>query len=524
MAEAIAWKPSRNPWAVALTVTLATFMEVMDTSIANVALPHIAGGLAASPNEATWVLTSYLVSNAIVLPVSAWLAGWMGRKRFYMTCVALFTVSSLMCGLAPSLPALIFLRVLQGIGGGGLAPSEQAILADTFPPEKRGMAFAMYGMAVVFAPTIGPTLGGYIVDHASWRWIFYINVPVGIASLLLSSVMVEDPPWLQEQRERSRHLRPDWFGLGLVAVAFGTLQVIMDKGQEDDWLSSPFIVASSMAMVVCMVGLVVWEWAHPNPIVNLRLLKNRNFAGSMMLMFALGGALFGSTVLLPLYLQTMMGYTAEKAGLVMSPGGLVTIGLMPLVGVLVSRVPAKYIIAAAFACVSLALAHMSSLNLSIDAKTATFYRIYLAAALPFLFIPINVVSYIDVPREQNNQVSGLMNLARNIGGSMGIAFLTTQLARLSQGFQTSLVGHVTPSNPYYQERLAALARAFASEGPAQSMRRAEFAVYDTVQQQAMLLSYVEVIRDLVLLTVPIVPLILLLLKKNRPAERPAGGH
>jgi DHA2 family multidrug resistance protein len=509
---------------VGLTVTLATFMEVMDTSIANVALPHIAGGLSASENEATWVLTSYLVSNAVVLPASAWLSGLLGRKRFYMTCVALFTASSLLCGFAPSLPALIFLRVLQGVGGGGLAPSEQAILADTFAPAKRGTAFAMYGMAVVFAPTIGPTLGGYIVDHANWRWIFFINVPVGIVSLLLSSIMVEDPPWLQEEKRRSRRIRPDWFGLGLVAVAFGGLQVVMDKGQESDWFSSPFIVVFSMAVVICMLGLVVWEWAHPNPIVNLRLLRNRNFAASMLLMFALGAVLFGTTVLIPLFLQTLMGYTAQRAGEVMSPGGLATIALMPLAAWLVSRVPAKYIIAGGFAGMVLALNHMSGINFDIDPRTATLYRVYQAATLPFLFVPINTVSYIGMPREQNNQVSGMMNLARNIGGSMGISFLTTGLARLSQGYQNRLVGHATPSNPFFQERMTELQGALATTGPAQARKRAYASLYGTIQQQAALLSYVRIINILLIISALLVPLVLLLVKENKPRESPAGAH
>jgi MFS transporter, DHA2 family, multidrug resistance protein len=523
-ADQAAWRPRHNPWLVAFTVTLATFMEVLDTAIANVALPHIAGGLSASQGEATWVLTSYLVSNAVVLPISAWISSRVGRKRFYMTCVALFTISSFLCGFAPTMSALIFFRVLQGIGGGGLAPSEQAILADTFPPAQRGMAFAMYGLAVVFAPAIGPTLGGYIVDHTSWRWIFYINVPVGIASLFLSFIMVEDPPWLREVKERSKRVRVDWFGLGLVAVGFGSLQVVMDKGQEEDWFSSPFVVVFTMATVICLLGALVWEWAHPNPIVNIRLFRNRNFAVSVGLMFTLGGVLYGTTVLIPLFLQTLMGYSAQSAGEALSPGGFVTMAMMPLAGFLVSRVPAKYLIAAAFAWMSLALLHMSSINLGIDMHTATMYRVYQAFALAFLFIPINTVSYIGVPREPNNQVSGLMNLARNIGGSVGIAFLTTVLARRSQVFQSDLVEHATQSNPLLQDRLAQLEQAFSSAGPAQAMRRALGVLYATIQRQAAVLSYAQIIEDLAIICAFLVPLILLLLKRNDPRAAPAGAH
>ena len=518
------WRPGHNPWAVAFTVTLATFMEVLDTAIANVALPHIAGGLSASQNEATWVLTSYLVSNAVVLPISAWISSRVGRKRFYMTCVALFTVSSFLCGFAPSLSTLIFFRVLQGIGGGGLAPSEQAILADTFPPAQRGMAFAMYGLAVVFAPAIGPTLGGYIVDHTSWRWIFYINVPVGLASLLLSSAIVEDPPWLREEKERSKRIAVDWFGLGLVAVAFGALQVILDKGQDADWFSSRMIVVFTMATVICMLGMLVWESAHPNPIVNVRLFRNRNLATSVALMFTLGAVLYATTVLIPLFLQTLMGYSAQGAGEVLSMGGLVTMAMMPVVGFLVSRVPAKYLIAVAFAGMSLALFHMASINLGIDPRTAAMFRVYQAIPLAFLFIPINTVSYIGIPREQNNQVSGMMNLARNIGGSVGIAFLSTMLARRSQTFQNLLVGHVTGSNPYFQERLSQLKGAFSAAGPAQAARRAYGALYATVQQQAGLLSYVSIIENLAIVCAVFVPLILLLVKRNEPGSAPAGAH
>jgi len=513
-----------NPWIVTVAVMLATFMEVLDTSIANVALPHIAGGLSASQNEATWVLTSYLVSNAVVLPISAWVASRVGRKRFYMTCVALFTVSSFLCGLAPSLSTLVFFRVLQGIGGGGLAPSEQAILADTFPPERRGMAFAMYGLAVVFAPAIGPTLGGFIADNASWRWIFYINVPVGIASMLLTSVMVEDPPWVREEKKRSKYVAVDWFGLGLVAVAFGSLQVILDKGQDDDWFASPMIVVFTMAMVICMLGAIVWESAHPNPIVNVRLFKSRNFAVSIALMFMLGAALYASTVLIPLFLQTLMGYSAQSAGEVLSMGAFVTMATMPIVGFLVSRVPAKYLVAAGFTGLSLALFHMSNINLGIDPGTAAVYRIYQGLTLGFLFIPINIIAYIGIPREQNNQVSGLVNLARNIGGSVGIAFLSTMLARRSQTFQSILAGHLTPSNPVLQERLAELQRAFSGAGPAQAMRRASAVVYGTIQQQSILLGYVWIVRELAIACAIFVPLILLLVKRNQPGAAAMGGH
>ena len=518
------WRPSHSPWLVGLTVTLATFMEVLDTSIANVALPHIAGGLSASQDEATWVLTSYLVANAVVLPISAWVSSRVGRKRFYMSCVVLFTISSFLCGFAPNLHSLIFFRVLQGIGGGGLAPSEQGILADTFEPRQRGMGFAMYGLAVVFAPAIGPTLGGYIVDHVSWRWIFYINVPVGIVSMFLTAMMVEDPPWLEEEKKQSRNVTVDWLGLGLVAVAFGSLQVILDKGQQHDWFASPFIVVFTLAMVIAMASMVVWEWVHPNPVVNFRLFKNRNFAASATLMFTLGATLYGTTVLIPQFAQTLMGYNAERAGLLLSPGALVTMAMMPLVGFLVSRVPAKFLIALGFGMLSLALWRMTTLNLNLDPKHLTLFRVYQASALAFLFVPINIVAYIGISREQNNQVSGLMNLARNIGGSVGIAFVVTTLARRAQTYQNQLVDRLSGSNPILQERLQAMQHGLSPAGPAEALNRAYASVYATVQQQAAVLSYVRIIEILAVITAIFVPLILLLVKRNKPGGAPAGAH
>jgi DHA2 family multidrug resistance protein len=326
---------SINPWVIAVTVTLATFMEVLDTSIANVALPHIKGNLSAGADESTWVLTSYLVSNAIVLPLSGWLSSLIGRKRFYMSCVALFTVSSFLCGLAPSLGALVCFRILQGVGGGGLQPSEQAILNDTFPLEKRGMAFAVYGLAVVVAPTIGPWLGGWITDNFSWRWIFYINVPVGIVSLLLTSVLVSDPPYMKRASVK-RGFRIDYVGIGLISLGLGSMQIILDKGQREDWLSSNFIVCFFVLMLFGIVAGIWWELRQKEPVVDLRMLKDRNFAVATVAMFFLGFVLYASTVLIPQFLQELLGYTARLAGMALSPGGAVIMCMMPVVGFLVS--------------------------------------------------------------------------------------------------------------------------------------------------------------------------------------------
>src|SRR3979490_2361611 len=334
-------RPAINPWIIAMAVTLATFMEVLDTSIANVSLPHIAGSLSAGTDESTWVLTSYLVSNAIVLPLSGWISSIIGRKRFYMSCVAIFTISSLLCGLAPNLGMLIFFRILQGAGGGGLQPSEQAILADTFPPAKRGMAFAVYGLAVVLAPAIGPTLGGWITDNFTWRWIFLLNIPVGILSLMLTSRLIQDPP--EFRRRKWSETQIDYMGLGLIVVGLGALQIVLDKGQREDWFESQFIVVLSVVSAAALILAVIWEWRHKDPIVELHLYKERTFATANFLMFMLGFALLGSTLLLPLFMQTLLGYTAERSGMALSPGGFTIMVIMPIVGFLLSRYSPRYL-------------------------------------------------------------------------------------------------------------------------------------------------------------------------------------
>src|SRR5690348_6506893 len=340
-------RPAVNPWVIALAVTLATFMEVLDTSIANVALPHIAGNLSAGTDESTWVLTSYLVSNAIVLPLSGWISSIVGRKHFYMGCVALFTISSFLCGLAPNLPMLIFFRVLQGAGGGGLQPSEQAILADTFPPARRGMAFAVYGMAVVVAPAIGPTLGGWITDNFSWRWIFYINVPIGLLSLFLTSRLVEDPPYLKREMSRGR-VRIDYVGLGLLVLAIGCLQLVLDKGQEKDWFATTWVAIALAVALYALLMWIIWEWNHPEPIVDLRLFKNRNFATAMFFTFVLGMVLFSTTVVIPQFLQLLLGYPAEKSGEALAGGGIVMLFMMPVAGALVTRIDPRFMMAMGF--------------------------------------------------------------------------------------------------------------------------------------------------------------------------------
>jgi DHA2 family multidrug resistance protein len=515
------WAPKYNPWIVALTVTLATFMEVLDTSIANVALPHIAGGLSASQDESTWVLTSYLVSNAVILPISAWLSVLVGRKKFYMTCVGLFTISSFLCGLAPSLGMLVFFRVIQGLGGGGLATSEQAILADTFSIEKRGMAFAIYGMAVVMAPAIGPTLGGWITDNYSWRWIFYINVPVGLISLYLTNKIVEDPPYMEVEQKKTRDNPIDYMGLGLIAVGIGCLQYVLDKGQELDWFSSKTIIFLLVTSVILLTWFVINEWKQDYPIMDLRLLKQRNFATSAFMMFVLGMVLFGTTVLIPQFLQMQMGYTATQAGRALSAGAVVLVFMMPIVGQLVSRVDPRKLIALGFMSTSMALYHMTTINMQIDFGTAAMFRVYQTVGLAFLFIPISTLAYMGIPRHKSNQVAGMNNFSRNLGGSIGISMLSTWLQRLSQKHQVYLSAHTSAGDPQFTSRITGLTQTFTSQGipPNEASARAYSLMGHTIAAQSSLLAYVDIISIMAVAILCLVPLAFVM---KRPPKNAAA--
>ena len=519
------WVPRHNPWAIALTVTMATFMEVLDTSIANVRLPHIAGDLSATQDQSAWVLTSYLVANAIVLPISGWMSSRFGRKRFYMTSVALFTISSFLCGMAPSLGWLVFFRIMQGIGGGGLAPSEQAILADTFPAHKRGQAMAVYGMAVVLAPAIGPTLGGYITDNYSWRWIFLINVPVGILSLILSNRMVEDPPHLTEARLAGGKRRLDAVGLGLLIIGLGSLEVVLDKGQEEDWFHSHFIVGFSISAVVAIVSFVYWTLRSKDPLVDLRLFKNPNFALSNAMMLVLGVALYGTTILLPQFLQVVMRWDATTAGMALSPGALLIICMMPLIGKNVQKVDARKMIAFGFTMQCVAMLYMAHhFSTGMDLKTAIIMRCIQSVGLAFLFVPIQTIVYTGIPPQKNNSVSGIVNLSRNMGGDIGIAFVTAMVARRSQMHQSILVQHETLYDPAFRDHFNGLKNAMIHAGAAAPLaeRRAYGALYGDVLRQAATLSYMDAVWLLAIVCGAMVPLVMLT-KRNR-GGMPAGAH
>lgn len=486
------WRPKFNPWLIAVVVSLAAFMEVLDTSIANVALPYMAGSLGASNDQSTWVLTSYLVSNAIVLPISGWFSSVLGRKRFFMICLTIFTFSSLLCGIAPSLAAIIFFRVLQGAGGGGLQPLAQAILADTFPPEKRGVAFALYGVTAVVAPTIGPTLGGWITDNYTWRWIFFINLPVGIVTLFLVYRLIEDPPWVK--RAKGAGIKIDYIGVALLVLGVGALQIMLDKGQEDDWFGSHFILTLAIVAAVCLVSLVIWEWFHKTPIIEVQLFRNLNFLGANAMLFMLGLMLFSTLVMMPLFLQTLLGYTSELAGLVLSGGGLLLLVLMPIVGTLASKIQARYLIAFGWLALSVALLYSSRrLDLEISFGFASFLRVIQVFGLGFLFVPINLASYVGMPLEKSNSVAGLVNFMRNIGSSVGTSMVTTLIARRSQVHQMYLVAHAGPGQPVFTQAVAALtSRLFVAGFDAElAGRKAYSLVYQSLVGQASTLAYID---------------------------------
>src|SRR5580693_3199921 len=486
------WRPKFNPWLIGVVVAMAAFMEVLDTSIANVALPYMAGGLGSSNDESTWVLTSYLVSNAIVLPISGWLASLFGRKRFFIVCIFIFTVASVLCGSAASLSMLLLFRVIQGAGGGGLQPMAQAILADTFPPEKRGLAFALYGITAIMAPTIGPTLGGWITFNYSWRWIFFINIPVGILTWLLVRRFVEDPPYVAKLK--SAGVKLDYIGIALLTLGIGALQILLDKGQEDDWFGSQFITTLIVVATVCLISLVIWEWYQKAPIIDVRMFKSFNFASSSLMMFMLGISLFSSLVLMPQFLQTLLGYTSQLAGLALSAGGLVLLIEMPIMGQLTTKFQARYLIAFGWLSLSIAMLYSTQrIDLLISFSAATWLRIAQVIGLGFLFVPITLVAYIGIAPEKNNAVAGIINFMRNMGSSVGTSLVTTLIARRSQFHQGRLVGDIRVDNPNFANAVQALAQRLANAGVGkhEAQITAYARIYQSLQAQAASLAYID---------------------------------
>jgi len=493
-----------SPWLLAVVVSIATFMEVLDTTIANVALRHIAGGLGASEDESTWILTSYLVSNAIVLPISGWLSNAIGRKRFYMICVMIFTASSVLCGLATSLSMMVLFRIVQGIGGGGLAPTEQSIFADSFPPKLRAQAFSLYGLTVVVAPAIGPVLGGWLTDNYSWRWVFLINLPFGILSLILTYFLVYEPKALKDDRRKlfANGLNIDYIGFFLVVVGFGALQIMLDRFDRDDGFASGFIVVLTAIWTIALASLVVWECFHKSPMVDVRLLKIPSFAISSTVMFVIGFMLISTTQLLPQFSQELLGYDAITAGETLALGGAVTVVLMPIAGLVSSRAQPKWLLFGALAMTALSLYHMTGLDLNVSFWTLAKARMLQVVALPFLFIPISAASYIGIPADKTNEASAIINLMRNLGGSVGVSFTTTLLQWRDQFHHARLAEHVTRFNDMHGARLPKLGA--------------------LVEEQASMLGYLDVFWVLAVIALVVTPLVLFL--RNAPAGAQARGH
>jgi DHA2 family multidrug resistance protein len=511
------WHPSVNPWLIALSVIVPTFMEVLDTSIANVALNHIAGSMSASYSQATWVLTSYLISNAVVLPLTAWLGNRFQRKRFLLFCIFLFTISSLLCGLSVTLPMLLFMRVLQGIGGGALAPISQAILMESFPARKQGLAQGLFGLGVVVAPVVGPVLGGWLTDSYSWRWIFYINIPIGLLAMWAIQKTVEDPPWV-------RHSDPgplDAFGLVALSLWLGCQEVFLDKGQEDDWLGSSFI---RLMMVLAVSGFIVFLWRElkaEKPMVDLRLFRVRNFAAGTALIFLTSMLIYGIGLLTPQFLQLLMGYSSMSAGIATSPLGIGAAASMVLVAVLIRKIDARVILVFGFLVFALASYRLSSISLDIAPMSVFWPQILAGSAMGFLFVPINVAGTAPLRRDEIGSATGTLNLMRNVGGSVGIAFVSTLLARRSQVHQNMLGNHLTASNPVLFQSVVGLKGFLAIQSTTlgNGLGAALASIYRLLQQQAYLLAFTDVYQDLALIAVGALLMISLL---QNVREKPAA--
>ena len=514
-----------NPWLIAISVMLATFMEVLDTSIAAVALPYIAGSVSATNDEATWVLTSYLVANAIVLPASSWLSLRFGRKRFLIACIIIFTVASFACGAATSLAMILVARAVQGAGGGALQPLSQAILLESFPPKKRGQAMALFALGVVVAPVLGPTLGGWLTDTYSWRWSFYINIPVGIAAVLMISRFVHDPPYIRDARPG----RLDTIGLGLLAVWLAALQIILDKGQEVDWFGAVWLRWTSALLAVCFIGFIIWEFTHKAPLVNLRVFRNRNFAIGCLLVGLFGAAIYGTVTLLPLFYQELLGYTALNAGIAVSPRGLGAILAMPIIGVLTSRVDNRWLIGLGFSIFGLTSLWFGHATTQISQWSFLWVIILSGFGTGQVFVPLSTTTMAGLRNEEIGNASGLYNLLRNIGGSIGISVVNTIVTRHQQLHRTELVRHLTPESPNFNQALQSLTgtlqRSAGESGSAlaTAAERAYALISGLLGTQARLWSYVDDFRYMALMCFACVPIVFFLREaKTKPGQVSAG--
>ena len=521
-AELTAWKPRVNPWIIAATVALAAFMEVLDTSIANVALPHIAGSLGASTDQSTWVLTSYLVSNAIVLPLGGWASSLMGRRNFFVFCITVFTIASFLCGAAPSLSMLLIFRVIQGAGGGGMQPMAQAIMADSFEPHKRGQAFALYGLVAVLAPSIGPTLGGWITDNYTWRWIFFINIPVGILAFILVTRLVEDPPWIKADPSKLKNM--DYMGLAFLTIAMGGMQIMLDKGEENDWFASNLIRFFAVLFVGGIIGLIVWEWRQKNPLINLKLFRFKNFAICCFLMMLVGGVLNANTVLQPQFMQQLLGYNATTAGLALTAGGIALVVVMPMAGFATGKISARTLAVAGFIMFIVTFRYAAYVtNLQMSFSEASWLRVVQMLPLPFCFISITNAAYVGMPKEESNQVAGLINFVRNLGGSIMIAITNAQVTSRSLWHQQHLQSAMQSGSNAFEQHRQALAGLFGgSFGGPNGGDLALASIYNQLNQQAQMQGYQDVYMELSWMSFGLV-FMAFLLNANRPGQGPGAS-
>jgi len=514
-------RPVVNPWLIAVSVMLATFMEVLDTSIASVALPYIAGSLSATNDEATWVLTSYLVANAVILPASTWFSLKFGRKRFLLTCIAIFTFSSFMCGAATSLGMILLARAVQGAGGGALQPLSQAILLETFPPEKRGSALAVFALGVVVAPVLGPTLGGYLTDTYSWRWAFYINIPIGILAILLIARFVEDPPYIKNAKAG----RIDAIGLGLLAVWLAALQIILDKGQEDDWFGATWIRWAACILVVGLIAFLIREVTAEKPLVDLRVFRHRNFLIGSVLIALFGACLYGLITLLPLFYQELLGYTAYTAGWAVAPRGIGAIIAMPIIGILTAKLDNRWLIACGFVMFAISSLWFGRANLDISQWSFIWPIIISGFGSGTIFVPLNAVAVSGLRNEEIGNASGLYNLFRNVGGSVGISIVNTIVARHEQLHQNEIVRSLVPSSITFQNQLHSLQQYLIVQGysPVDAMQKAYGLIGRELSAQSILWSYVDDFRYLALVCFACIPIVFLLKKAvRRPGAQPIG--
>jgi DHA2 family multidrug resistance protein len=528
------WTPARsvaggrNPWAILSVISIATFMTTLDSSIANVALDHIAGSTGSSYDEATWVLTTFLVAQAAITPISGWLADVVGRKRYYMFSVFLFTFASFLCGISQDLTVLIMARILQGIGGGGLAPVEQSMLVDTFPPAKRSLAFAAYGVVVVAGPTIGPTLGGWLTDNFDWHWVFLINIPVGVLSLILVHLFVDEPKALVEQRKKltKAGLKFDFGGFGLAALFLGALEITLDRGQRLDWFSSPVIQITSVVCVLSLCAFIPWELTRKDPVVKIRLFFQRNFAVASLLLMVVGLLIFGTTQFIPQLLQQVLGYTATDAGLALTAGGAAIMIMMPVAGILGNKVDPRLLIAFSLIVQSFALWNMSHLDTQISFAAAAKARMIQAVGLPFMFVPITAVAYVGLKPEESNQASALMNVMRNLGGSIGISMVQTLTAQRQQFHQARYVETLNPLNPSYVNGLNQISQTLQANGQPSAFapQQALSQIYGKLTQQAAMLSYIDAFHVLMLITLGCLPLLLLMQGPGKTKPPAGAGH